>query len=59
MKKRLSFKSDDRSYIHSGFICRMSIGYNYSVIRKKEDVSWMLPVAIHRAPNSENKFDFS
>ena len=37
----------------------MSIGHNYSIIGKKEDGGWMLPVAIDRVPYSENKFDFS
>ena len=37
----------------------MSIGHNYSVIGKKEDGGWMLPVAIDRVPHSDNKFDFS
>ena len=37
----------------------MSIGHNYSVIAKKEDGGWMLPVAIDRVPHSDNKFDFS
>lgn len=57
--KKHSYKSEDRSYIHSGSIGGMSIGHNYSVIGKKEDGGWMLPVAIDRVPHSENKFDFS
>ena len=57
--KKHSHKSEDRSYIHSGSIGGMSIGHNYSVIGKKEDKGWMLPVAIDRVPHSDNKFDFS
>ena len=57
--KKHSYKSEDRSYIHSGSIGGMSIGHNYSVIGKKEDGGWMLPVAIDRVPHRENKFDFS
>ena len=57
--KKHSPKSEDRSYIHSGSIGGMSIGHNYSVIGKKEDEGWVLPVAIDRVPHSENKFDFS
>ena len=57
--KKHSYKSEDRSYIHSGSIGGMSIGHNYSVIGKKEDGGWMLPVAIDRVPHSDNKFDFS
>ena len=37
----------------------MSIGHHYSVIGKKENGGWMLPVAIDRVPHSDNKFDFS
>ena len=54
-----SHKSEDRGYVHSGSIGGMSIGHNYSVIGKKEDGGWMLPVAIDRVPHSDNKFDFS
>ena len=57
--KKHSHKSEDRGYIHSGSIGGMSIGHNYSVIGKKEDGGWMLPVAIDRVPHSDNKFDFS
>ena len=57
--KKHSYKSEDRSYIHSGSIGGMSIGHNYSVIAKKEDGGWMLPVAIDRVPHSDNKLDFS
>ena len=57
--KKHSHKSEDRGYIHSGSIGGMSIGHNYSVIAKKENKGWMLPVAIDRVPHSENKFDFS
>ena len=57
--KKHSHKSEDRVYIHSGSIGGMSIGHNYSVIGKKEDGGWMLPVAIDRVPHSDNKFDFS
>ena len=57
--KKHSHKSEDRVYIHSGFIGVMSIGHNYSVIGKKEDGGWMLPAAIDRVPHSDNKFDFS
>ena len=46
--KKHSYKSEDRSYIHSGSIGGISIGHNYSVIAKKEDGGWMLPVAIDR-----------
>ena len=51
--KKHSYKSEDRSYIHSGSIGGMSIGHNYSVIGKKEDGGWMLPVAIDRVSYSE------
>ena len=57
--KKHSFKSDGTSYIHSGCIGGMSIGHNYSVIEKKENGRWILPVAIDRASHSENKLDFS
>ena len=57
--KKHSHKSEGRGYIHSGSVGGMSIGHNYSVIGKKEDKGWMLPVAIDRVPHSDNKFDFS
>jgi hypothetical protein len=57
--KKHSHKSEDRGYIHSGSIGGMSIGHNYSVIGKKGDKGWMLPVTVDRVPHSENKFDFS
>ena len=57
--KKHSYKSEDRSYIHLGSIGRMSIEHNYSVIGKKEDGGWMLPVTIDRVPHIDNKFDFS
>ena len=57
--KKHSLKLKGRSYIYLGCIGGMSIGHNYSVIGKREDACWMLPVAIERAPCSENNFDFS
>ena len=57
--KRHSPKSEDRSYIHSGTIAGMSIGHYYSVIGKKEEGGWMLPIATDRVPHSENKYEFS
>ena len=57
--KKHSHKSEDRGYIHSGSIGGMSIGHNYSVIGKKGEKGWMLPVTVDRVPHSENKFDFS
>ena len=55
--KKHSHKSEGRGYIHSGSVSGISIGHNYSVIGKKEDKGWMLPVAIDRVPHSDNKFD--
>ena len=57
--KKHSHKTEGRGYIHSGSIGGMSIGHNYSVIGKKGDKGWMLPVSVDRVPHSENKFDFS
>ena len=57
--KKHSVKIEDRSYIHSGSIGGISIGHNYSVIGKKEEGGWMLPVVIDRIPHSENKYEFS
>ena len=57
--KKQSHKTEGRGYIHSGSIGGMSIGHNYSVIGKKGDKGWMLPVSVDRVPHSENKFDFS
>jgi hypothetical protein len=57
--KKHSLKSEDRSYIHSGSIAGMSIGHYYSVICKKEEGGWMLPITIDRVPHSENKYEFS